>query len=104
MVQKGVFFGMCSVKLERTGEAMGKREPYTERGLRRVPCERCGKPSEYQWNVCATGGKYFGMCGECDMLLNKLTLKFFNIKNTEAMLLRYVKRMKMRRCDRKETR
>lgn len=33
----------------------GRRQPYTEIGVRRVPCTRCGEPAEYQWQVCADG-------------------------------------------------
>ena len=54
-----------------------RRKPYTERGLSRVPCYRCGMPSTQQWQICALGNDYKGVCTECDIELNKLVLKFF---------------------------
>ena len=29
----------------------GRRPPYTEIGIKRIPCARCGKPSVHQWQV-----------------------------------------------------
>ena len=66
-----------------------RREPYTERGIGRVPCARCGKPSIEQWNICALGGGYFGVCAECDTLLNELVLRFFRFDDWRAKLRRY---------------
>lgn len=51
----------------------GRRRPYTERGIRRVPCVKCGKPSKYQWHVC-TDGKWHGVCEKHDRELNRIGL------------------------------
>jgi len=54
-----------------------RRKPYTEIGITRVPCEKCGKPSTHQWQICATGNKWCGVCVECDIELNDMVLRFF---------------------------
>jgi hypothetical protein len=56
---------------------LGRREPYTALGIRRVPCARCGKPSRHQWQVCANGNRFMGVCGDCDITLNAIALSFF---------------------------
>ena len=56
-----------------------RREPYTEAGIKRVPCERCGEPSAYQWQICATGNKWSGVCVECDIALNELVVEFMGM-------------------------
>lgn len=71
---------------------MPKRQrstPYTTRGIKRVPCQRCGAPSRFQWNVCSLGGGYYGVCADCDVLLNHLTLRFFQFGNHEALIAKY---------------
>lgn len=52
-----------------------RREPYTEKGISRAPCCRCGKPSAYQWQCCATGNKWMPLCTDCDIGLNRAMLK-----------------------------
>jgi hypothetical protein len=62
-----------------------RREPYTQRGISRVPCERCGKPSQYQWQICATGNKWCGICLDCDIALNTLVVKFMGLPKQLAV-------------------
>lgn len=54
-----------------------RRKPYTERGISRVPCARCSKPSRFQWQVCADNRQYRTVCEDCDVELNKRVLRFF---------------------------
>ena len=56
-----------------------RREPYTENGINRVSCQRCGKPSVTQWQICATGNKWAGVCIECDIKLNELVVEFMGL-------------------------
>jgi len=56
-----------------------RNKPYTEAGIPRVPCQRCGKPSKHQWQICATGNQWSGVCVECDIALNKLVLEFMGL-------------------------
>lgn len=53
-----------------------RRKPYTEKGIARVPCAKCGEPSAYQWQVCATDNKWMGVCKICDGLLNAMVVEF----------------------------
>ena len=55
---------------------MMRRKPYTQIGIRRVPCFRCGEPSFFQWQICADGNRFRGLCKPCDIALNDLVLKF----------------------------
>ena len=71
----------------------GNRTAYTERGIRRVPCARCGAPSQQQWNICADGNRYRGMCNACDVLLNDLVLKFVRDPERVAKVVRYRRKM-----------
>jgi hypothetical protein len=66
-----------------------RRKPYTERGIRRVPCARCGKPSKYQWQVCADGRRFRGICATCDIGLNELALRYMRIPNAGALMRAY---------------
>ena len=67
----------------------GRRKPYTERGISRVPCARCGAPSYSQWQACANGRRHVGICAECDIGLNELALEFMNIPNREKLVEAY---------------
>lgn len=46
-----------------------RRKPYTERGISRVPCVKCGAPSEAQWRICATD-MWTAVCRSCDEKIN----------------------------------
>lgn len=56
-----------------------RKRPYTENGINRVPCERCGEPSVHQWQICATGNKWCGVCEICDAALNALVIEFMKL-------------------------
>jgi len=58
----------------------GRKKPYTDKGIGRVPCFRCGKPSVSQWQVCANDNRFLGVCKDCDIELNRLVLEFFRIE------------------------
>jgi hypothetical protein len=57
-----------------------RHEPYTEAGIKRVPCAMCGRPSYAQWNVCADNidGKpvFRGLCVEHDVGMNELAMRY----------------------------
>jgi len=67
----------------------GRKKPYTDRGINKVPCLRCGKPSEHQWQICSLDNRWFGICFECDIKLNKLVLEFMGIIDTAPILHEY---------------
>lgn len=65
---------------------IGRRKPYSARGISRVPCVKCGQPSEHQWRICATG-KWHPTCIKCDVELNKLVATWAFGKKTADMLI-----------------
>lgn len=66
-----------------------RMKPYTTKGIRRVPCARCGAPSVHQWQFCSDGGQFRGICQECDLALNRLILKWIGFPNWQEMAKRY---------------
>ena len=50
-----------------------RRTPYTEIGVRRLKCVRCGAKAEHQWNICSDHS-YRPICIDCDVALNRLVL------------------------------
>lgn len=73
-------------------KSRGRKEPYTERGIRRVPCARCGKPSTEQWTICSLNGLWHGICPACDALLNQLLLRFMQHPDPDATLAAYCRK------------
>ena len=74
-------------------ETVGRRKPYTEIGISRVPCSRCGAPSRHQWQVCANGSRWVGVCVPCDLDLNRLALEFMKIAGAEELMAVYEESM-----------
>ena len=72
---------------------MGRRKPYTARGIRRVPCVKCGRPSMQQWQICSLDNRWMGVCADCDVKLNAAVLKFLGF-NATPFLRRYERRLK----------
>jgi hypothetical protein len=66
-----------------------RRKPYSERGISRVKCFRCGNPSKYQWQICSDGNQYRGLCRSCDIELNKVVLCFMKFPDWREKLERY---------------
>ncbi len=64
-----------------------RKNPYTEIGIRRVPCFRCGMPSVQQWQICSLNNEYKGLCVQCDIDLNRIVLKFMRISPKEVKRL-----------------
>lgn len=50
------------------------RKPYTDSGIRRMKCIRCGAPARYQWSICADNNVQRPICIPCDVNLNALVL------------------------------
>jgi len=72
-----------------------RRKPYTEKGIKRVPCFRCGKPSSRQWQICSLKNEYKGLCTRCDIELNILVLDFmgYNIVDKSVIITSYKNRL-----------
>lgn len=70
----------------------GRKKPYTERGIKRLPCVRCGKPSTQQWKVCADG-LWRPICTECDIMLNSLVLAYMWDNDVSGKIVKYKERL-----------
>ncbi len=68
----------------------GRRQPYTTAGIRRLPCCRCGRPADSQWQVCADGRLFRPICDPCDIELNAMVLRWMGDPDAEAKIARYV--------------
>lgn len=67
-----------------------RREPYTEIGVRRLRCIRCGKPAAFQWQICADGNNWRPVCAVCDVDLNELVLRWFGHPRADDLVNDYV--------------
>ena len=68
---------------------IGRREPYTARGIRRLRCVRCGRPATQQWQICSDGNLYRPICIDCDVELNRLVLEFIGFPHVDDMIVAY---------------
>lgn len=68
---------------------MPRRRPYTEIGIRRIPCFRCGEPSTTQWQICSDGNVWRGLCGPCDVGLNAVVLIYLGDARAAEKIERY---------------
>lgn len=68
-----------------------RRKPYTEIGIKRVPCFRCGESSVQQWQICSLNNEYKGLCFECDIKLNRIVLLFMKIplEDLHSLIVNY---------------
>ncbi|MEG3086194.1 hypothetical protein [Sphingomonas sp. PB4P5] len=69
-----------------------RSKPYTAIGIKRVPCLRCGAPSEQQWNICSLPG-YHGICTPCDVALNAMVLEFMGLPDAGTRAAEYAERI-----------
>lgn len=72
-----------------------RRKNDTKRGITRVPCAHCGRPSVHQWQVCADGNQYRGLCWPCDVELNQIVLGWMShaltASEVQVKMLKYIK-------------
>ena len=73
-----------------------RKKPYTEIGVRRLKCIRCGKKAEYQWQICSDGNNFRPLCLECDILLNQTVLVFMGHPKAAELACEYAKMMRNR--------
>jgi hypothetical protein len=70
-----------------------RKKPYTEIGIRRLKCFRCGKPAMHQWQICADGNQYRPICEECDIALNEMVLKWMGFPDWQEKVAAYKRSM-----------
>lgn len=71
----------------------GRRKPYTEAGIVRLPCFRCGNPARFQWSICADGNVQRPLCGPCDADLNTHVLQWAGDPDADQKAARYFLRI-----------
>ncbi len=64
-----------------------RNKPYTEKGISRVPCFKCGKPSVQQWQICSLHNEFKGLCNDCDVELNRAVLQFLGVPKKDVYTL-----------------
>jgi len=68
-----------------------RKVPYTEIGILRLPCIRCGSQAEFQWQICSDGNNYRPLCIECDIELQRVVLKFMKHPHVEQLVNDYAR-------------
>jgi hypothetical protein len=69
----------------------GRKKPYTEAGIKRLPCICCGEPAEYQWNICSDNNLWRPLCVACDIKANAIFLKMMKDPDMKLKLAAYCK-------------
>lgn len=64
-------------------------KPYTDIGVRRLRCFRCGEKAHRQWKICADGSQYRPICLPCDIALNNMVLKFMGDPKRDEKMRAY---------------
>lgn len=68
----------------------GRTKPYTDIGIRRMPCSRsCGRKSRCQWQICADKRLFRTLCAECDVELNAMVMRWVWGDTREADIQAY---------------
>lgn len=68
----------------------GRKKPYTQIGIRRLPCVRCGKKAEFTWSICADNNLFRPICFKCDIALNRLVLKWMKDPEVTQKMEKYI--------------
>lgn len=78
------------------GWHLRRTDPYTQIGIRRCKCIRCGAPAVHQWNICSDQNFYRPMCLDCDIELNKLVLKWAGHPHAQRLGDEYERRARLK--------
>lgn len=73
----------------KENDMRGRKKPYSEAGIKRIPCAHCGAASTSQWQICANDNRYMGVCTKCDIKINAMVSRFMNLP--EALIASYKK-------------
>lgn len=66
-----------------------RKKPYTEAGIQRLACIRCGNQAKFQWQICADGNNYRPLCAACDVALNRMVLEWAGHPNVDSVMEEY---------------
>jgi len=73
---------------------MPRKTPYTDQGIRRLSCFRCGDQASQQWQICSDDNTWRPICIKCDVALNRMVLKWMGFKDWKFKIASYIERMK----------
>lgn len=76
----------------------GRKKPYTEIGILRMPCARCGGKATHQWQICSDGNLWRPVCVRCDIDLNAVVLEFMGDPQRQVKIAKYRKRQESEQC------
>jgi len=68
-----------------------RRKPYTEAGIQRLRCIRCGGQAVHQWQICSDFNNWRPICLPCDVALNVLVLEWFGHPWADILIESYKK-------------
>ena len=71
-----------------------RKHPYTDIGVRRLKCIRCGKPARFQWQICADKNNYRPLCVACDVALNSIVLRWMRHPEATKLVEVYARELK----------
>jgi len=71
----------------------GRKKPYTEKGIKRTSCIKCGAQAAFQWQICSDDNIYRPLCASCDIDLNDLVLRWAGFDSPDKMIERYASRV-----------
>ena len=66
-----------------------RKKPYTQIGIRRLKCFRCGGMPEFQWQICSDKNIFRPVCKKCDVELNEVVLKFMGFQDWKEKIKAY---------------
>lgn len=71
-------------------------KPYTEIGIKRMKCFRCGRKAVFQWQICSDGNQYRPICLKCDIELNAMVLKWAGFPDWSNKLIIYKEKVNVK--------
>lgn len=70
----------------------GRHKPYTQIGVRRLPCIRysiCGNKATFVWSICSDDSLNRPICQSCDEELNEMILRWAGFSDWQEKMERY---------------
>ena len=78
-------------------------EIYADDEIADVPCARCGAASSQQWQICAAGNRWHGICGPCGVALNFTVLEFIRHPDRDKLMADYAQGTEAQRATTAQT-
>lgn len=74
----------------------GRREPYSDAGVRRLACgfAGCEARAHASWSICANGNRHVPVCLEHDLALNRAALALAGFDNADELLAAYEEKLR----------